>query len=211
MSRDADLPFPIGETLYNGSTIDTNNLMGGEFIGRKYIVEDIDYASTNVGVKPKRSNRSRVIMAVRNDTGVAVLPKRIVTLKKGAGEFLGEVDGYADFLGEAHAYPADEFMPAAGAPNNDVFWVVLEGPAMTLTPSAWPATSPNDITIGDEICAQTAADSNVAANTLSGRACGRTSDYPTALTAHRVVVGKAMSAKTSGNTNADLLVEVIQH
>lgn len=216
MARDDAPPFGRGETFYNGGTIDTSNLGGGQHIGKIWVFEDIDYST--VGVKKLRSSRPVRCMVCRNVSGIALLPKRLANLTiagtgptSGIGPqsgdnrgFLGNVDGYTTTTA-AKGFPIDEWLPAAGVPNNDLFWVVIDGPATVLTDLAGGANNP--ISVGSTVVALTAATSQA---TTAGRVYAQDLTGATAPLANMIqnALGVAMSAKTTANTNADLLVDV---
>lgn len=142
MARNENLPFEIGATYFAGQTPDTT--VGIQLEGKVYEVEELDY-SAGGGTKPQLSGRYKKVMVVRNLAGSAVLPKLIAKMKTdGSGyEYLGQVMGYAGTVGEK-GYPIDEFLPAAGAPANDLFYVVIEGMAKVTT----AATGDTNISIG---------------------------------------------------------------
>jgi hypothetical protein len=78
-------------------------------------------------------------IAVRNTSGGPLLPGAVVKFKKAA--ILTEVDGAAAAATDAPLGVVDEYLPAAGVANNDVFWLVVSGPtaintAATLAPGA---------------------------------------------------------------------------
>lgn len=207
MARDDSPPFARGETFYNGGTIDSNNLGGHEHVGKIYVFEDIDLTPGSVGAKAARTNRRVVCMIVRNVAAAAILPKRLVTLQSGGsdGRYLASrVDGYAR-TSAARAYPVDEFLPAAGCPVNDLCYIVIEGPAKLLSPLDGGAD--NVFNVGDVIVALTAITSGA---TTAGRANLQDVTGATTALASNIqnAIGHALSALTTGNTNADLLVDV---
>jgi hypothetical protein len=99
----------------------------------------------------------------------------------------------------------DEWLPSAGVVDDDLFWIVRKGPTLVLTDLAGGAA--NVITSGANLVALTAA-------TSQATTAGRVQEYAftTNVTALQSQVlnrlGKAMSAKTTANTNADLLVDL---
>jgi hypothetical protein len=207
MARDDPPPFGRGETFYNGATIDPANLGGSQWEGKTWVFEDVDYTPGTAGAKPSRSGRYVKCMAVRNVSGIALLAKRLVTLQTAGTDgrfFLGRVDGYAT-LTAAQAYPVDEFLPAAGVPNNDMFWIVVDGPAKVLTDLAGAAT--NVFAVGGAIVALTAATSQA---TTAGRVAPQDLTGATSILGNQIQnkIGYALSARTTGNTNADLLIDV---
>lgn len=204
MARNENPPFGRGETFYGISpspAIDTNNLGGQEFEGKTWLFEDLDFSKTN---KPARTNRYVLCMCVRNDSGAALLPQRLVTFEKTAGKFPGKVDGYATVDAD-HAYPVDEFLPSTGVPANDLFWIVIEGPAMCLTPLDGGAD--NVFSVGTVVTSLTAASSGA---TSAGRVKPQVTTGATTAFALEVMnyIGRALSAATTANTGANLLVDV---
>jgi hypothetical protein len=201
-----------GETWYQGGTIDTDNLAAVEREGDTKIFEDVDWSNT-AGVKPHRSGRKVVCRLVRNMSGITLYGKRLVTLDPTNP---GRVTGFADTTAE-ECYPTDEFLPAAGVPNGDLFWIVISGPAVVLTPMTGAEFGATSIVAGDRIISLTTSGASTAAGTtgVPGRAAGfvfvasttiaQMTDLVNLATNH---VGRAMSAKTSGQTNSDLLIDV---
>lgn len=200
MARNENLPFSIGETFYNGGTIDSNNLGGVDLEGKEYIVEDVN---PNTGVV--RTGQYRRVRIVRNVSGVALLPKMLVRFDTAAGKVGARVIGYARTTA-AEGYPVDEYLPTAGVPNNDLFYIVIEGPATVLTSKA--ASAVNVIGVNAWVVAATAAASTH--STTAGRVEVQDLTGATALLADQVQnrVGRALTAKTTANTDADLLLTV---
>lgn len=202
MARKENPPFPRGQTFYNGGTIDSNNLGGANLEGTVWEFEDIDYSTAPF---KQRSGRLVKCMIVRNVAAAALLPKRLVSFKQSAGSpFVGQVDGYTTTTA-AEGYPVDEFLPAAGVPVNDLFYIVIDGPAKVLTDLAGGAN--NVVNVAGAVVALTAATSGA---TTAGRVAPQDLTGATALLANQVQnrVGRAMSAVTTSNTNNDLLVDV---
>lgn len=203
MSRDGSTPFGRGEY----STADLSHLLG-----REYQFEDVDYtvSSSNIGAKKNRSGKMVTCRLVRNDAGFALEPKRLVIFSTAVEEFNAVVDGYAR-TGAVRSFPVDEFIPSAGVPDGAYFYIVVKGPAMILTPIAG-AEFNGDISIGTRIVALTAATSGA---TTAGRGAvmnitgsSQATDYTFLMDNVIGRIGHALSAKTTGNTNADLLVDV---
>jgi hypothetical protein len=200
MARDENPPFARGET-FDPDNIDSSDLGGDQLIGKEWVFEDVN---PNSGVV--RSNRSVRCRAVRNTSGIALLPKRLAKFSNTATagvEYGQEVDGYATTTA-AEGYPIDEYLPAAGVADDDIFWLVMEGPAVVLTALSDLAA---DVTPGDWMVNITGATSQ---STTSGRLLGQVLTGATAALANQVQnrVGRALSAATTQNTNTDLLVDV---
>lgn len=138
MAKDYTLPFPVGSTLYDASQTPPTTSQRPELEGKCFTVEDNDAV---FGISGHRTGKSRRLMVVRNVSAAAILPKQLCEMKNnGTGkEFVGQASGIAATVGEL-AYPADEFLPAAGARINDLFYVVVEGPATVTTDTAGDTT-----------------------------------------------------------------------
>lgn len=202
-----NLPFPRGSTFYNGGTIDSNNLQGLNLEGQEYLHEDLDF--TNKYNTP-RSDRLVRVRVVRNVAAAALLPKRLARMQASGLYYNQRVDGYTT-VDNARGYPIDEFLAATGVPVNDLFYVVVGGPATVLT-SLSGAGFNGDVAVGSVLVALTAATSGA---TTAGRAAvqnitasTQTADYSAIINAVQNRIGHALSAKTTGQTNEDLLVDV---
>jgi hypothetical protein len=173
--------------------------------------KDMDYTTTSgAQVKTPRSAGEVVCILVRNDSGVSLLPKMAVTWKSG---FRGKrVDGYADFSPDrAIAGIVDEFLPSTGVAANDYFWLTVKGPTLAITGMVGDET--NVISVDDWLINLTAAASTH--STTAGRvgpailpAAGLTTNITFAQSNNIYKFARAMSAKTTANTNANLLVYV---
>lgn len=210
MARNENPPFGRGETYYQGRTIDSNDLGGTHLEGMEWEFEDLDYSVQ--GVKTPRSGKRVRCRLVRNASGIALLPKRAVIYQETAGNFLKRVDGYGNITADMIAGIVDEWLPSAGVSANDLFWIVVEGPTNCLTDLA--GADNNVIGIADHIIALTAATSQA---TTAGRvyswnaALTFTSTQTTDGTLGKVlhnIIGQSLSAKTTANTNASVLVDL---
>ena len=193
-----NLPFPIGTTYTDGGTVVSTD--GANLEGKEFEIEDLDYSAT--GVPPQRSNLYKRVRVVRNTSGIALLPKRLGSLKAGTP---GQVDGYGTTTAQGQCFPIDEFLAAAGVPNNDLFYITVAGYATVLTDLGGAAN--NVISVDNWIIALTAATSQA---TTAGRAQSQMLTGATALLGDQVQhrIGRALSAKTTANTDASLLINV---
>jgi hypothetical protein len=194
MARDEAPPFERGGTYYRGGAIDASNLGGVNLEGKEWRFEDNAYG-TGMFVH---------VRVVRNAAAAALLPKRLVTFQ---ATFFGmRVDGYAT-TNFAAAYPVDEFLPTAGVPVGDLFYIVTRGPCLVKNDIASGAGTV--INAGDPLVALTAATSGA---TTAGRVYAGVGTGATTNTGNQLnnIIGYAASAKTTGNTNADVLVVVRQ-
>src|SRR5579859_4055222 len=232
MARQENPPFSRGETFYNIFSSSTQSTSDGiQLEGKEWVFEDI-----NPSTKQYRSGQYVTCRVVRNVSGIALLPSRVARFANApvgnsapGGQYGGQVDGYINTTPNAnfndqnsHGYPIDEFLPTAGVQNNDLFWVVVKGPASVLTDLA--SLSPN-ILVGDFVVGQTAATSqattagrviDINANTASATVMAANA----ALYLGRVISGPAFTASTTGgstiaatahNTNASLVIDVLYH
>lgn len=153
MSLLSDPPFSLGQTLGVSSTAD-----GTGWVGALKHFPDVDPATGKI-----RSNRLKTCVAVRNASGAALLPKRLVRFKVGTAgtAVFSEVDGYAAVTNEERVGVVDEHLAAAGVAANDVFWVTVAGPTEVAV-----ALSGTDVAVGDRLAAITAV---TAGATTAGR------------------------------------------
>lgn len=203
MARPENPPFPRGKTFYDGNTIDSNNLGGLQLEGKEWVFEDID---PRTPMNSQRSNRYVRCRIVRNMGANALLPKfnvNLVTATEGPAQY-GRVDGHNRLLATYSAGIVDEYLPAAGVPQYDLCWIVVEGP--TLAKVAREAAAAN-IALGDRLVSQTAVTSG---STTAGRLITQDLTGATAVLIAQVqnVIGRALSARTTADTSGDVLIEV---
>lgn len=201
MARNENPPFERGN-YDSASALDTLR-------GKTWEFEDVVLNASAIGAKPVRTGRAVTVMLVKNGSGFALLPKRLVTYSTSAGE-VGIVKGYIATTA-GRCYPVDEYLPAAGVPDGSYFYIVVKGPAIVLAPLAGSEFN-GDVSIGTNLVGLTAATTGA---TTAGRAAvqnitGSTqaADYTFLVNQIMNVVGKALTARTTGNTNSDILVDV---
>jgi hypothetical protein len=161
MGLQADPPFGLGQTLGLDSPNDslygiTTGSYGDNWVGCVKEFTDVNPVNGQV-----RSNRRKVCIAVRNTSGAALLPKRVVRLAGTGKALYGAADGYASVTNEALVGVVDEFLPAGGVANNDVFWVTVDGPTEVSV-----ALSGSDVAVRSALSVITAAAST---STTAGR------------------------------------------
>lgn len=172
MSLLIDPPFSLGQTLGVSSTSD-----GTGWVGAVKQFPDVDPDTGKI-----RSNRVKTCIAVRNVSGVALLPKRVVTFKSGS---FTEVDGYNNTTDAASAGVVDEHLPAGGVANNDVFWITVQGPTEVKLGPAHEAAA-NSVLVALTAAASTAS-------TTAGQAQTAAATY-----LQNGYIGRAISAGTTG-------------
>lgn len=194
-------PFQPGHTFYNGGTIDVTNFGGVQYEGTEY-----EFNDELINGTPPLSNRSfRIVKRriVRNmNLAGNMLPRRMVA--EVAGSLGGRVAGYSTTLGQNRIWPVDEWLPAAGVPIGDLFYVVTRGPCTVLDAIAADVTTP--INQGDTLVALTGSTTGA---TTSGRVMStpysaQTTGSPSQ---SRGIFGYSMSATTTSNTNTAVLMD----
>lgn len=211
------LPFPRGSTaLANlGQTLTSTD--ADHLVGQEFEVLDWDYSTSP---RTLRSNRKVRLRVVRNASGVALPPKRLAVLARDAAKNVSGatatagVAGTQQVIGIARVntvkgYPIDEWLPEAGVPSNDLFYIVLKGPAVVLGSVANYSTA---IAAGDVLySALTAATSAVTNGITTGGRINEIMDVAsTDVTAGQVVnrLGRALSANATNTTNSGILIDV---
>lgn len=124
----ADPGFGRGQTL--GITVkmyEAENGDGLNVVGTRKVFRD-EHPVTGV----INSNRTVECIAVKNTSGSALLPGSVAKFKDSA--ILSEVDGLA-VAATTLMGVVDEYLPAAGVPDGEVFWLVVRGPS-TVTKTA---------------------------------------------------------------------------
>lgn len=206
-------PFELGTTL-KGTDAD-GNLINNEILGGCFTFNNITAVATTNGVRKVHSNEPLVVIALRNRSGVTLYGKRHATLDVSTAGLTGvtDVKGYADTLGEGSVL-IDEFLASNGVADKDIFWGVVEGVALTLTPETGAAFN-GDIAAGADLVAATAASSTgsttggrVSNVTFTAATAGNTSNGFDGYRMARNCLGTALSARTTGETSADLLIRV---
>jgi len=196
MARDENPPFGRGETWYGGTTPTATNLGGGHLLGKEWVFED--QSPTAVQSRTGAFVRCR---AVRNTSGIALAPKRLGVFSVVAGEYGMNVTGYASTTAQ-ECYPIDEYLPSGGAVDDDIFWIIIEGPAVITNGQTAGATT--NFAVGAWLVSQTAVTSQAA---TAGCAEAQVLTGATSPLAEQVQnrIGRAMTARTTANTGADVL------
>lgn len=201
MSRNEQMPFPVGQTYYNGDTVPSTQGDRGiiNLLGKEYVCEDIALAT---GIA--RTNRYRVLRLMENNSGVTVYAKNIAILSADGKEIVGVVATLA-----AAGKPIDEYLPSSGCPAGDRCYVVIEGPAICKNCDAAVAT--NAHTAGNWVVAATV--NAATTSTTAGRiGAADFTGYTTPLADQlNNKIGKAMSTSAATNlTGNDILVDVVR-
>jgi hypothetical protein len=203
-----NLPFPRGTTAFGLQTTPTTTDLT-TLEGREFWVQDV-----NPITKVRRSNQQICLRVVRNTNTVPLYPKQLVTFPN-SSSFGSAVNAYSR-LGTPtadKAYPVDEYLPVTGCPVNDLCYIVVKGPALCMTSTAGSAE--NLITAGTFLVAATGTTAGVTTSitqvltSTAGKVAAITTN--TTFQAMDVFnsVGVAMSARTTANTAATTLGDIL--
>lgn len=211
-------PFELGTTLRgtdDGTT--TGNLINNEVLGGEYTFNNIKTTSPTNGVRSPHTSGPLRCIAIRNVSGVRLYGKRWVSLDIATAGLDGikEATGYVDSLAEGPAVLIDEFLSSVGVADKDIFWGVIDGVATTLTSETGAGFNGADIGVGNELVAATAASSTgsttggrVAMVSFTNATAGNSSNGYDGYRMCLNRLGTALSARTTGETSADLLMRV---
>lgn len=118
----ADPGFARGQVLgILWKAYDAENGDGSNVVGTRKVFRD-----ENPKTGALNSNRTVECIAVKNTSGSALLPGQVAKFKDSA--ILSEVDGLAT-TSTALMGIVDEYLPAAGVPDGEIFWLVVRGPS----------------------------------------------------------------------------------
>lgn len=210
MQLASELPFELGETV-KGTDVD-GNIVTPDWAGKKFLLADSNMASSRTS--PRLSGRQLVGVPILNNSGVTLLGKRFARLKRAGGrDDNTRVDGYSAALAEKRLVFIDEFLATSGVADKYYFWGILVGPVTALTPMV-DADFNADIAVGAELVSATAVTTQA---TSGGRVSNlafpaATSGVTTAtFEAFKMaarLVGTALSARTSAETNSNILIDL---
>lgn len=197
------LPWAIGSTFFNGGTADATS--GGNWEGREFLIPALNYSSAQTPPLSGLTGHEMVrIKIVRNVSGVALLPGLLVVYKASVPG--GQVDGYTRVSPTLPAGVVDPYLPAAGVPNNDLFYIVTEG--LVLAKFTATASEAAALAAGDFLHTVTAAASTH--STTAGRFLTAVTSGATGVLAASVlnVLGVAVSAGTTADAGASRLIRL---
>lgn len=129
--------YPLGTVIAGQTTdLETNVLINEPQLGRTYTFPVSSTVANSLGLKDRDTGQRVEARLVRNTTGSAVLPNTVVQV-----DFTGGADGLANAsaagdAGDRYCYVADPDMPAAGCPDDDIFYVIVKGPTTVLPVAA---------------------------------------------------------------------------
>lgn len=202
MGREENAPFSRGETFYNGGPIDAtdNTTLGGVNLEGKEFVFEPNSSDSSSGFSKRQddqSGRPVRVKVVRNSSGVNLKGGRLAHFSAAStvgGPYGTRVDGYTILPGDRPAGVVDEYLPPAGVPANDLFYIVVGGPT-----SVTNTTTAATFAIGTRLVPATAG--ATAGDDLGGRVAPQDLTGATSLLANQVqhTVGYANAANTTSN------------
>jgi len=156
-----------------------------------------------VGADSTSTNNAVLCRLVRNTATITLEGKRLVTWEAG---YIGKrVNGYARTDYEPNVAGVIDDRLTNGLPANDMGWLVVQGPVLVKSALSDYAA---DLSAQGRVACITAATSQC---TTAGRITpfSVTTSYTTAATETHTkilgILGRAISGRTTNNTNADVL------
>lgn len=196
MARDENPPFERGNTFWGPGNTPADSTSGKQYEGAEYRFEDINY-SNSANVKPVRTELPVVCRVVRNNSSQTALAKQVVKLM---ATDHGKINGQCIVEAEGPCVVVDEHLPSGGVLQNDLCYVVVEGPALVTNSSA-----ASTITAGDRVVAATAATTGA---TTAGRVKSQDSTGATTPLANNIQNAVGVALSTTSTTQADVLIYV---
>ncbi len=201
----------LGETL-KGKDAD-GNLINGDKLGQVFVFPASRVTANLRGNKSRRTGKPIKAILLRNESGITLYGKRLARLTPTAGYSLCEsVNGYAaGATAVRNVVGIDEFLPAGGVADDDIFWGIFGGPFTCLVPATGAGMN-GDIAVGAHLVAGTGTTTQSV--TQSGRVSNITLPGTTgatdAVNMAAGIVGRALSARTTQETTAgvDLLIDL---
>lgn len=190
-----DLPNR-GETLYLPTETPSNT--SGQIRAQGKEGFQCWFPDVNPHTGVVRSQTPVLCRFVRNMSPITLYASQLAHLT--AASNYSQIDQLANVTAQSFCSPIDEYLPSYGLRQYDGCWVPVWGPAILLTSTTGGAL--NVINVGDELVA-------VTANGTTAADAGHVATIAN-LTAQDLLatIGTAMSATTTANTLAQLLVWV---
>jgi hypothetical protein len=147
MARDDAPPFERGSSFYASGAKEAIFSDPIHYLGKEYVFEPNSEQSSqaNNGALDSSGRRVRV-KVVQNKSGVNLKPARVAHYKA-SDPYETQLDGYTFAVGDRPAGVIDEFLPAAGVADGDLFYLVIDGPTKVTQLSA----SASILAIGDRV------------------------------------------------------------
>jgi hypothetical protein len=208
-------PMELGELLSGTDPNSSTTLINSDKLGQVYFfpAQNLDTGQTR-GPKTRVTGQGITAVLLRNTSGAALYAKRLALLGEGYDSTHAcyghqQATGFCR-VNDQRAVIVDPWLPSTGVPDNDIFWGILKGRCLVKTTYATMVA----IAAGDPLFAGTI-------NSTSGNSTGggvakaelaNATDATLALAIPLHIIGWAITAKTTDNTNADILIEAcIRH
>lgn len=202
--------FGLGQTYFNGGTVATSG----------------DYGTTQSLEGTERTFENRTLtdpitvrhagnletLLVRNVSGITLLPGRGVRWK--TGQEGKRVDGYVYVPSEEVAGIVDDRLPSTGVPDGDLFWLLRKGKCIVYTNNTTTSGGlAANISTRGPLVAATAATSQAPTQAgkfrLSATSLASSDNIGSVIEDNiRNCIGRALTARTTGETSAAILVDL---
>lgn len=198
-------PFGIGK-VENGVNADSNPVLR-HWLGRRRDFHDLDYSVTGLtSGRSLLSGNDLSAICLRNNSGITLIGKQLAMVTQSGRDAVKNIAGYGNRNTSQGLVVVDPWLPATGVPNGYLFWGFVKGVLTVKTPLDGATFNGDIAAMAPLVCVTETATTG---GTTAGRACGVTLAGQTAATASvqvaAAIIGRALSARTTGETNADLL------
>ena len=202
-------PVPRGKTFYGDRVIDPLNY------GTSVQLEGTQtvFKNTDPSDRTKLRNAADLkCILVRNTTGGILFRGQAVAWAAG---FRGRrVNALVSTTAQEIAGFVDDHLPTSGVRDGDMFWLIVEGDVLVPTPMAGAGFN-GDWSAGNLLYALTAAGTTLGSTAAAGRLSKWNGTFSAAQTTDGTAglilanrAGRAISAATTGETNATRLINV---
>lgn len=206
--------FNLGQSV-KGTADDGTTLVNNSWLGQVHEFQAETRVAISRGGKDRKTGRTIKAICCRNTSGAALLPSRVITLDPTAGYHLMQrTVGYGTVLAAPHPAVVDDALPSAGVPDKDIFWAVVGGPQNVYTPLAGADFNGADIAVGNALVGATGSTTGATSSgrvtnvTFTNATAGNSSNGFDGFRMARNLLGAALSARTTGETNALCLVNL---
>jgi len=200
-------PMSLGQVL-DGKDAD-GNLTNEDKLGMLHTFPAETFTGGPTRSKTLKTGKAIVAVLMRNTSGGALLPKRLGQIDRTAGYGMTKnVDGYSTTNNNRPVVLIDPYLPAAGVADDDIFWGIIGGPAPVLLPLTGAGMN-GDIAVNGLLVAATGTTTGATTSGRISNFTAVTADTTLAIQIAAGILGRAMSARTTGETTAgtEILVD----
>ncbi len=200
-----NMPCGLGE-YENCVNADSNPVLR-HWLGRRATFKDLDYSISGlVSGRSQLSGYDIEAIFLRNNSGVTLYPGYLAQVARTGREAVKEVIGYNNRADTHGCVLVDQWLPSTGVPNGYGFWGIIKGVVTAKTPMVDTDFNGDVAAFAPLVCVT----AQFTTATTAGRLANITLAGQTAATASlnymAGIVGRALSTKTTANTNTSLLV-----